>query len=385
MQTANRVSVSRISVSFYFFFCGLIFSTWAARIPSIKDHFELNEAALGGLLFMLPMGSLVALPIAGWSVHRFGSKWVTLTAAIAYGLILLLISSAGGIWQLSVLLFCFGFAGDILNISMNTQGLSVQQILNKPILSGLHAQWSIGALAGAVIGGWSMKNNQSTAVHFMIVSIISMSIALWMSFYMIKDYQHAEAGQKLFTRPGKALLLLGMTCFCTAMAEGAMADWSSLYYRQVLQNQSRVSTTGYTAFTFAMAIGRLMGDRLIQIFRYRNTLIFNGVLIASGITIALTWQVPVAVIIGYALVGLGVSSVIPIVYMIAGMSRTMAPAAALATVSTIGFTGFLIGPPVIGFIAHETSLRFALILVVVLGIIIVLLAGKAVKKNSPVV
>jgi len=384
MQQDNKVIASRISVSFYFFFCGLIFSTWAARIPSIKDHFELNEAALGGLLFMLPMGSLVALPIAGWSVHRFGSKWVTLIAAMAYGLNLILISRASEIWQLSVLLFCFGFAGDILNISMNTQGLSVQRILNKPILSGLHAQWSIGALAGAVIGGWSMKNNQSTSVHFMLVSVAAMAVALWMSFYMVKDYLHADAGQKLFTRPGKALLLLGMICFCTAMAEGAMADWSSLYYRQVLQDQNRVSTTGYTAFTFAMAIGRLMGDRLIQIFRYRNTLIFNGVLISSGITIALLWQVPVAVIVGYALVGLGVSSVIPIVYMIAGKSRTMAPAAALATVSTIGFTGFLIGPPVIGFIAHETSLRFALILVVVLGFIIVLLAGKAVKKNSPV-
>ncbi|MGL6267696.1 MAG: hypothetical protein ACRC2O_07205, partial [Chitinophagaceae bacterium] len=161
MQTADRITGSRISVSFFFFFCGLIFSTWAARIPSIKDHFELNEAALGGLLFMLPMGSLVALPIAGWSVHRFGSKLITLVAAMAYGIILMLISMAGGIWQLSILLFFFGFAGDILNISMNTQGLSVQQILNKPILSGLHAQWSMGALAGAVIGGWSMKNNQS--------------------------------------------------------------------------------------------------------------------------------------------------------------------------------------------------------------------------------
>lgn len=334
---------------------------------------------------MLPMGSLIALPIAGWSVHRFGSKLITFIAAIAYGIILLLISRAGGIWQLSILLFCFGFAGDILNISMNTQGLSVQQILNKPILSGLHAQWSIGALAGAVIGGWSMKNNQSTAVHFMLVSIIAMAIALWMFFYMVKDFPHADAGQKLFTRPGKALLLLGMICFCTAMAEGAMADWSSLYYRQVLQDQSKVSTTGYTAFTFSMAIGRLMGDRLIQIFRYRNTLILNGVLISVGLTLSLIWQVPVAVIAGYALVGLGVSSVIPIVYMIAGKSRTMAPAAALATVSTIGFTGFLIGPPVIGFIAHETSLRFALILVVVLGIIIVFLAGLAVKKNSPFV
>ena len=373
---------SRVSVSYYFFFCGLVFSTWAARIPSVKDHFNLNEAQLGGILFMLPMGSLVALPIAGWSVHRFGSKLITIIATVLYGLLLFFISQATEIWQLSVLLFFFGFAGDILNISMNTQGLSVQHKLNKPILSGLHAQWSIGALVGAVIGGWSMKNNYTTGQHFFIVSAGAIAIALWMFFYMVKDYQQEGSGQKLFTWPGRALLLLGMICFCTAMAEGAMADWSSLYYRQVLKDQTRVSTTGYTAFTFAMAIGRLMGDRLIQVFRFRNTLILNGVLISIGLTLALIWQVPVAVITGYALVGLGVSSVIPIVYMIAGKSRTMAPSAALATVSTIGFTGFLIGPPVIGLIAHETSLRFALILVVVLGIIIILLAGRAVKKNA---
>ena len=221
MQTVNRVIASRISVSFYFFFCGLVFSTWAARIPSIKDHFELNEAQLGGLLFMLPMGSLVALPIAGWSVHRFGSKIVTGIAAIGYGIVLLLISHANEVWQLSVLLFFFGFAGDILNISMNTQGLSVQHILQKPILSGLHAQWSIGALVGAVIGGWSMRNNQTTQQHFLIVSVAAMAITLWMYFYMVKDHQHTESGQKLFTWPDKALLLLGLICFCTAMAEGA--------------------------------------------------------------------------------------------------------------------------------------------------------------------
>jgi MFS family permease len=382
MQTVNSGLASRISVSFYFFFCGLVFSTWAARIPSIKDHFELNEAQLGGLLFMLPMGSLVALPFAGWIVHRFGSKAVTGIAAIGYGILLLLISHTTKIWQLSVCLFFFGFAGDILNISMNTQGLTVQHMLKKPILSGLHAQWSIGALSGAVIAGWSMKSAQTTQQHFLLVSMAAMAITLLMFFYMVRDHQHAESGQKLFTWPGKALLLLGLICFCTAMSEGAMADWSSLYYRQVLKDSSKVSTTGYTAFTFAMAIGRLMGDRLILALSYRNTLILNGLLIAAGLTLALGWQVPFAVIAGYALVGLGVSSVIPIVYMIAGKSRTMAPAAALATVSTIGFTGFLIGPPVIGFIAHETNLRIALILVVILGLIIVFLADKAVKKNT---
>jgi MFS family permease len=158
-----------------------------------------------------------------------------------------------------------------------------------------------------------------------------------------------------------------------------MADWSSLYYRQVLRDPGGVSTTGYTAFTFAMAVGRLMGDRVILWLRYKKTLMLNGMCIALGLALALGIPHPATVIAGYALVGIGVSVVIPIVYMVAGKSGKMAPAAALAAVSTVGFTGFLLGPPMIGFIAHETGLRLALVTVLFLGMLITLLAWRGVK------
>jgi predicted MFS family arabinose efflux permease len=263
---------------------------------------------------------------------------------------------------------------------MNTQGLGVQKKMDKPILSSLHGLWSVGALCGAVIGGWSMRRGWTTPEHFTWVASACILVALAMYFFLISDEPQASGTQKLFTWPGRALLLLGLICFCTAMCEGAMADWSSLYYRQVQDAPGKVSTTGYTAFTFAMAVGRLMGDRIIQRLRYRKTLMLNGLLIAAGLGLALGIQVPVAVIIGYAMVGLGVSSVIPIVYMIAGKSAVMAPAAALATVSTIGFTGFLFGPPLIGFIAQETGLRLALVTVLVLGLVITYLSARQVKQ-----
>lgn len=382
VSNTRYTKFARLAVSIYFLLCGMIFSSWAARIPAIKDRFHLNEAELGAILFMLPFGSIVALPFAGWSVHRFGSKIITGISAISYVVLLFSISICTSVFQLSVILFFFGFVGDALNISMNTQGLSVQKVLNKPILSGLHAMWSLGALAGAVIGGWSLRNDLSTQQHFLIVNIMCLVLILSLYFFMIRDTVADGDGQKLFVRPDKVLLILGLLCFCTTLAEGAMADWSSLYYRQVLNDISRVSTTGYTAFTFAMALGRLTGDYLIERFGYRKMLMMNGLLIALGLSLALAWQVPIIVIAGFALVGLGVSSVIPIVYMVAGRSKTMAPSAALAAVSTIGFTGFLFGPPIIGFVAHETGLRLALSIVVFLGIAIFVLSAKGINNKG---
>lgn len=360
----------------------MIFSSWAARIPAIKDKFSLNEAELGALLFMLPLGSITALPFAGWSVHKFGSKGITLISIIGYALLLYCLAISPQLIFLYIALFLFGFFGDALNISMNTQGLSVEHVLSKPILSSLHAMWSLGALSGAVVGGWTLKSNMTTQQHFQIIGLVSIVLSLVIYSWMIRDSVQSDQGQKIFAWPDKALMLLGLICFCTALCEGAMADWSSLYYRQVLGDHGGVSTTGYTAFTFAMAGGRFLGDRLITSFGHKKMLMANGLFIAVGLSLALLWQVSFSVIAGFALVGLGVSSVIPIVYMIAGRSKTMAPSAALAAVSTIGFTGFLFGPPVIGFIAHETGLRIALSVIVFLGLLIFILSGKGIRKGQ---
>jgi MFS family permease len=379
MFPVNPAHKNHFAVSWYFLCCGLVFSSWAVRIPAVKDLFGLNEASLGAVLFLLPLGSFLALPIAGWAVHRFGSRMITVLSAIGYSLLLVMIGYCGEVWQLSVVLFFFGFFGDFLNIAMNTQGLSVQRMVNRSVLSGMHGLWSVGALLGAVIGGWSLRSGWSTLQHLSGVAVACALLSLVFYTWLVRDQLPIGGPQKVFVLPERALLLLGLICFCTAVCEGAMADWGSLYYRQVLRDPDGVSTTGYTAFTFAMAAGRFMGDRVIQRLRYRNTLILNGLCIALGLSIALGIPSPVLVVLGYALVGIGVSVVIPIVYMIAGKSVKMAPAAALAAVSTVGFTGFMAGPPVIGFIAHETGLRLALVTVMVLGLVITLLAWKGVK------
>ncbi len=374
-------SYTRPSISIYFYILGFIFSSWASRIPQVKDKFHLNEAELGGVLFMLPFGALAALPFSGWLVHRLSSRIMSIASALIYTILLYSIAIADTVFALSFILFGFGMIGNFGNISMNSQGISIQHRINKPILSSLHAMWSIGAFSAAAISGWTMKMGYSTAVHFTIVSMIAAVIIIAGSFFLIPDESVDDTSAKVFVLPNKKLILLGVICFCVAMSEGAMADWSSLYYRQVIHELNSISTTGYTAFAMCMAAGRLMGDKLVQSFKHSTVLKMNGMLIVLGMLLSLSFSFPSTVMMGFALVGFGVSSVIPIVYMLAAKTKDMAPSVALAAVSSVGFTGFLVGPPAIGFIAHEIGLRSALVVVVILGIMITLLSSRVKQSN----
>jgi MFS family permease len=364
--------ISRFAISTYFFLMGLVFSSWASRIPSIKDKFNFDEAELGAVLFMLPFGALAALPISGWIVHKFGSKQISFVSLFVYSISLYCVAAVDTPTFLSIALFLFGFLGNMSNISMNTQGLSIQHLLNRPILSGLHAMWSVGAFSAAAVTGWMMHWRFSVDQQFLLITILGVVVSIVLYFFLVEDLVH-EQPPKIIVLPTKSLLLLGFICFCVAMSEGAMADWSSLYYRMILNNVNLETTTGYTAFAFSMAIGRFIGDRLISHLGYKRLLMMNGFFITIGMTLALVFEIPLTVIIGFSLIGLGVSSVFPVVYMVASKNKSMAPAAALASVSSVGFTGFLLGPPIIGFVAHEIGLRLSLLIVIALGAIILLL------------
>ncbi len=369
--------IHRIAISAFFFCCGCTFATWAARIPSIKEKFDFNEAQLGAVLFMLPLGAIVGLPFAGWAVSHFGSRFMTFLSAILYVILLLAIGYSPSVLVLSIVLFLFGFWGDVLNIAMNTQAILVQkEMYTKPLMSSFHGMWSIGAMVGASLGGVLMKVGLSTVQHFWWISVFIVVTVIFFLFHLIKLDTPISKDQKLFAWPDKTLLLLGAICFCCALCEGAMADWSSLYYKQVTQNPNRVSTTGYTAFAFMMAFGRLIGDWFTAKLGYKGILMLDSLLIASGLGLAIGFQHPATVITGFGLVGFGVATIIPIVYSLSGRTKTMATSTALAAVSTVGFTGFLVGPPIIGFIAHEIGLRWALSLVLILGLVILVLARK---------
>ena len=327
---------------------------------------------------MLPLGSFLALPFAGWAVAHYGSRVMTFLSTLCYALLLAGLGFSHSVVSMSVLLFFFGFWGDVLNIAVNVQALQVQETFytGRSLMSSFHGMWSLGALSGAFSGGLFMKGEASLQNHFGLVTMALCLLAIIFLFFLVRKDKPREEKQPLFAWPEKSLMLLGAICFCCALCEGAMADWSSLYYKQVLNDVKRVSTTGYTSFTLLMAIGRLVGDRIADRMGYRGILLFDSILISLGLSVALFIATPISVIVGFGLVGFGVATIIPIVYSLASKSGKMAQSAALAAVSTVGFTGFLLGPPAIGFIAHQTGLRWALLLVLGLGIGIGLLAGK---------
>ncbi len=366
----------RVAISIYFFFLGFLFSSWASRIPDIKDKYDLNDAELGSLLFMLPLGALCSLPLSGWMIARAGSKNMSLATLLLYIMALFAIPLVKTIGLLSIVLFCFGFLGNLGNISLNAQGIAIQHQIQKSILSSLHAMWSVGAFTAAAFTDWMMEEERTMESQYMIIVLVTATIVLGFFAALIKDASLSGEKQKVFAIPNRALLFLGLICFCVAMSEGAMADWSSLYYRQIINQPHVVSAMGYTAFALFMSIGRFLGDPLIEKWGYKTVLKGNGLLIAVGMLLSLSTSIPSLVIIGFALVGLGVSSVFPVVYILATKEKSMLPSAALAAVSSVGFVGFLVGPPIIGFIAQLIGLQLALTVLVLLGALIFFMASR---------
>ncbi len=371
------MKINRIAVSMMFFICGVTIASWASRIPLIQEKLQINHAVLGSVLLALPLGALVTLPIAGWLTTRFKSRYLVIFSVLLSCAILPLIAFSPSPLILGVVLFFFGFANDLLNISVNTQAIAVEISYKKPIMSSFHGMFSLGSMFGAAIGGVMEQFQVSLNVHFISIWLLLSALSLFFYKYLLHKDLGQDSSHPLFSMPDATLLGLGMIAFCVMIGEGAMTDWSSVYLKQTLTSASGLSTAGYTAFSFAMAMGRFWGDWLTVRFGTIRLLEINGFTACVGVLVALLLPYPIFIIIGFSLVGLGLSTGVPLVYSLAGRSKTMPAGVALAAVSTIGSIGFLIGPPVIGFLAELFTLQFALGLIAILSAMIILLASKA--------
>jgi MFS family permease len=370
--------IYRLTVGAFFFVAGLTFSTWASRIPDIKEKLQLSDAALGTILFALPVGLITSLPISGYLVSKFGSRRLVIAASLLYPITLLLLGGATSPWQLVGGLFLFGLWSNLMNIAMNTQAVSVEGLYGKSIMASFHGLWSLAGFTGALAGTLFVSNHIAPIWHFAAIIMVTI-LMVFVTYRHVMPDNPEDKTQKapLFAKPDKQLWILGLIAFCCLMCEGAMADWSGVYFQKVVNTPSSMMTIGYLAFTSTMATGRFLGDGLVRRLGVVKMLQLSGSLIAGGLLISILFPFLVPATIGFLLVGFGVSSVVPIVYGLAGKSTTMSTSVALAAVSTIGFLGFLLGPPVIGFIAEAFSLRVSFGVVAALGIVSVLLARKA--------
>jgi MFS family permease len=369
--------IYRMAVGAMFFFQGLSFASWASRIPTIQQTLDLNEAALGAMLLALPIGLMVSLPFAGWLIARLGSRKVVLTAALGYSAVLVSLGFAQNFVQLASALFVYGFCGNLLNIAINTQAVGVEALYKKSIMASFHGLWSLAGFAGAAIGTLMIGLNILPAYHFLLVmALIWVGVAVC-SRYILREDLNSDGNQPLFAKPDKSLVNLGIIAFCSMICEGAMFDWSGVYFKKVVQAEPAWLGAGYTAFMLTMALGRFVADGFTHRFGLKNTLKVSGLLTATGLVLAVVLPGLWTAMLGFLLVGAGVSSVVPLVYSAAGRSKVLSPGVALAAVSTIGFLGFLIGPPLIGFVAGAFSLRASFSIIAIMGLCVTLVASRS--------
>ncbi len=359
---------NRIAVAAFFFIQGFVFASWASRIPDIQQRLQLNEAALGSVLFALPLGLMVSLPLSGWLVARFGSRKMVALAAPLYLFVLPLIGLVQQTWQLVAILFLFGMSGNLVNLANNTQAVGVEALYRRSIMSSLHGLWSLAGFSAAALGTYFISLTITPFWHFCVSGAIGILLLLvFYSYALPKDVQHED--QPLFAWPDGNLLLLGLIGFCSMMCEGTMFDWSGIYFSKAVQAPRELTTLGYVAFMGTMAGGRFAGDWLVSRLGTKRLIQLNGLLIATGLLISVAFPYVITATLGFLLVGMGVSTIVPLVYSTAGKSKTMSAGVALAAVSSTSFLGFLLGPPLIGYIAEISNLRWSFGLVAILGII----------------
>jgi MFS family permease len=372
----------RVAVGSLFFMQGLTFASWASRIPSIQQNLQLSHTALGVVLFALPVGSMLALPLSGWLINRLGSKVVAINALLLYSMLLIILGLASSITQLALGLVLFGMAGNFSNIAINTQAVGVEAKYDRNIMASFHGLWSLAGFTAAGIGTFMISRNVVPFAHFLaMISVIFLGMAIAFHFLLPDEKKKEVTNSRFFVRPDKTLVTLGIIAFCCMMCEGAMFDWSGIYFQKVVGAEPQWIGAGYTAFMCTMAAGRFVADNVARRIGFKRTVQLSGLLIAIGLGISVALPYLVTSIIGFLLVGFGVSSVVPMVYSEAGKSKKLSPGAALAAVSSIGFLGFLFGPPVIGVIAGLLGLRFSFLIIALIGLSIILIV-QARKNNT---
>lgn len=379
-QEQNK-KVYRIAVSCLFFLQGLCFATWASRIPDIQATLRLSDAQLGLVLFALPCGSMISLPLSGWVINRFGSKYVGALSLLLYAISLTALGFASSIALLITGLVLFGIFGNIANIAINTQAVGVEARYNRNIMASFHGLWSLAGFTAAGLGSVLIGHDIGPLFHFISIAVFIVLGVIVCLQYLIGNEQKSTAQNKLFVRPDERLLKLGTIAFCCMICEGTMFDWSGIYFQKVVEADKAWVGAGYTAFMSTMALGRFVADWVVGKIGFKKTIQWSGIIISTGLAIAIAFPYLVTAITGFFLVGFGVSSVIPLIYSEAGKTTTVNAGYALAAVTSIGFLGFLLGPPMIGLIASAFSLRVSFVVVALMGLIIVLLVQR-VKSSS---
>lgn len=359
---SGRVAAHATRVAF--FIGGFAMAAWAPLVPFTKERLGLNEAALGVLLLCMGAGSILSMPLAGAFSARWGCRRVLVASALLACASLPLLTQVPTALWLGVALFFFGAGIGGLGCTANIQAILVERASRRPLMSGFHGLFSLGGVAGA--GGVIGLLGQGASLWQATCAVSAVALAL-----LVRGAPHflshggAQSGPA-FVRPTGGVLFIGTLCFILFLTEGAMLDWSALFLTQVQGMPAQRAGLGYAAFAIAMTLGRLTGDRWVHRIGPERTVLAGALLAAAGLALATlvpAWPLALA---GFALVGLGCSNIVPVLFSLAGRQHSMPESLAVPAIATMGYAGVLMGPALIGFVAHGTSLVAAMLVLVAL-------------------
>jgi len=347
---------------------GVLLSSWAVEIPAIQRRFDLDAAGLGWLLFAVVAGNTLTLPLVPWLGHRFGVRKVAVASLLVMAVTLALLGAAGSVALAALLLLLFGAAFSVSDLTLNTTAAWLEEHLQRPLMSGLHGAYSVGTLAGALIGGLVLSLGVSPAGHLLAATAVSVLLGLGFGPGLPGRWA-AEAEPRVRLRglrlpwPVTGLLILG---FGAALCEGAVGDWSAVYLSGTLGSSPGGASLGFAGFAVAMVVGRLLGDGLTHRFGAARLGRWAALVMSLGFLLLLLAQTSPTGVAGFTLSGLGLSVLAPLLFSAAGRNETPA---ALPLLTGVFYGGFLLGPVLIAGLAHLSSLRLAFLLPLTLSVV----------------
>ncbi|WP_243054930.1 MFS transporter [Pseudomonas sp. BP01] len=351
---------------------GIGISAWAPLVPFVKERAGLNEGLLGLLLLCIGLGSFVAMPVATRVAKQAGCRLPILVGASLIASVLPLLGFLSNIYALAAILLLFGMGLGAVEVVANFQAVQVEQAFDRPMMSGFHGMWSIGGIAGATAVSIALWLGLTAVQSALVISIV---IGALIAVYAGGLIQSPAPGvQERSSFPRGVVLLLGGLSFLVFLAEGSVLDWSAVFLRESLSVEPAYAGLGYGAFAIAMTIGRLKGDRVVEVIGRGRAVLYGGLIAGLGFVITASSEFAALAILGFVVIGIGSSNLAPIFVSSAGARAPTAPGPAIAAVTAMGYSGVVIGPALVGFLAHGLTLAWSFI---VIGLLFGLIAMSA--------
>lgn len=370
----DNLQKNRLGVSAFFFINGFLYANLMARIPLLKDLLGVSNSQLGILLFCVALGALSGMPLAGKLAALYGSKAIAYITGLLFCIIMGLVPLPGTFLLTGVLLYLVGLSAGAMDVCINAQAIVVERLYGRSIMSSFHGLFSIGMFAGALSASLFSRFEVSLLLHMMLVSFPLVLVVWYGKNQMLPDEESNESATSKKAAFSPVVLALGGIAFCSFTTEGSMVDWSALYLTEFLGQSEAMGGIAFGMFSGGMTVGRIFGDGFITRFGGQKIIFMNVIMALVGFGLALGIAEPWSTFAGFLLVGLGASTVVPIVFTAVGNLPGVSPSAGIATATTIGYLGLFLGPPTIGFLSDASNLRLALLFPVGLLVLLWFLA-----------